>query len=141
MATITVDTHTIIDKLRQHGVKPSAQRIEIMRYIMEHETHPTVDEIFHALLESQPTLSRTTVYNTVWLLANSGAIKTINIDRSNSRFDYIKYPHAHFRCKLCSQIFDLPFDYSNIAKPDGFKIDSVDVYFEGICMECMQNGD
>lgn len=131
-----VDTHLIINKLIDSGVKPSAQRIEIMRYIMEHATHPTVDEIFQSLQAEHPSLSRTTVYNTVWLLANAGAIKTITIDRANSRFDYIRYPHAHFRCKKCGNIFDLPFDYNNIQKPENFRIDSVDLYFDGVCKDC-----
>jgi Fur family ferric uptake transcriptional regulator/Fur family peroxide stress response transcriptional regulator len=134
----TPDTHFIIDKLRATGIKPSAQRIEIMRYIMGHKTHPTVDEIFQSLMADNPTLSRTTVYNTVWLLAKSGAINTINIDRANARFDYWESPHAHFRCKKCGKILDLPFDYSTVERPAGLKIDNIDLFFEGECPDCLR---
>lgn len=133
----SVDTQVIIDRLRACSIKPSAQRIEIMRYIMEHQTHPTVDEIYHSLLSFNPTLSRTTVYNTVWLLADSGAIRMLNIDRANARFDYIRREHAHFRCKKCNRIFDLPFDYTKIEKPQHLKVDTVDVFFEGECEDCI----
>ena len=41
------------------SIKPSVQRIAIMNYLIEHRTHPTVDEIYTALSPSIPTLSKT----------------------------------------------------------------------------------
>ena len=39
--------------------KRQVQRIAIMNYLIEHRTHPTVDEIYTALSPSIPTLSKT----------------------------------------------------------------------------------
>jgi Fe2+ or Zn2+ uptake regulation protein len=130
------ETQYIINVLREAGVKPSSQRLEIMRYLMEHRTHPTVEQIYNDLLKDHPMLSRTTVYNTVWLLAGSGAIKALNIDRTNAHFDYCEMPHAHFRCKQCGKIIDVPFDYSTIQTPTEMQVDSIDLYLEGVCEEC-----
>ena len=69
------------------GVHPSQQRLAIMDYLMKHRTHPTADEIFTALLPSMPTLSRTTVYNTLKVLVEHNAILNINIEEKNARFD------------------------------------------------------
>lgn len=33
-------------KLLDCGIRPSIQRIEILRYLMDHHTHPTIDELF-----------------------------------------------------------------------------------------------
>lgn len=52
----------VIERLQSHSIKPSVQRIAIMQYLMDHHTHPTVDEIYTALAPSMPTLSKTTVY-------------------------------------------------------------------------------
>ena len=57
----------VIEYLEEHDVKPSVQRIAVMDYLMTHRTHPTVDEIYHALEKQIPTLSKTTVYNTLKL--------------------------------------------------------------------------
>ena len=38
-------------KLLDCGIRPSLQRIEIMRYLMEHHTHPTIDDIFVELIK------------------------------------------------------------------------------------------
>lgn len=55
----------VVERLQGHNIKPSVQRIAIMKYLMEHRTHPTVDEIYTALSPTIPTLSKTTVYNTL----------------------------------------------------------------------------
>ena len=61
----------VVKRLQNHNIKPSVQRIAIMNYLIEHRTHPTVDEIYTALSPSIPTLSKTTVYNTLKLLSLS----------------------------------------------------------------------
>ena len=98
-------------KLHQYlsgfGVKPSLQRLAIMEYLMTHWTHPTADEIFNALSPSMPTLSKTTVYNTLKLFAEQGAVLSLDIDPKNTHFDGDITPHAHFYCKSCGAIHDL----------------------------------
>lgn len=49
----------------QYDIKPSVQRMAIMEYLMKNRVHPTADEIYGALYPMMPTLSKTTVYNTM----------------------------------------------------------------------------
>ena len=53
--------------LQSYGIKPSLQRIAIMEYLIENRIHPTVEDIYEALYIKVPTLSKTTVYNTIKL--------------------------------------------------------------------------
>ena len=39
----------VVKRLQNHNIKPSVQRIAIMNYLIEHRTHPTVDEIYTML--------------------------------------------------------------------------------------------
>ena len=94
--------------LMEYGIRPSLQRLAIMEYLVTHPTHPTADEIHTALSPSMPTLSKTTVYNTLKLLAAHRAILLLDIDERNSRFDGDVSPHAHFRCRNCGAVYDLP---------------------------------
>ena len=48
-----------VERLQSHHIKPSVQRMAIMKYLMEHRTHPTVDEIYTSLAPEMPTLSKT----------------------------------------------------------------------------------
>ena len=57
MQTYSFTTQEILDTLSEGGVKPSAQRIAILRYLMENRIHPTVDEIFKSLQPTNPTLA------------------------------------------------------------------------------------
>ena len=40
----------VIKRLQNHHIKPSVQRIAIMNYLMEHRTHPTVDENIYGIV-------------------------------------------------------------------------------------------
>jgi Fur family ferric uptake transcriptional regulator/Fur family peroxide stress response transcriptional regulator len=130
---------SVIDRLQEHGIKPSLQRMAIMGYLMEHYTHPTADTIFNKLYPSIPTLSKTTVYNTLKLLAQQGAITELTIDEKNVRYDADISPHAHFRCKHCGCVYDLPLKNLPaiaVKEADGFVITESRLYCKGYCKKC-----
>lgn len=128
------------DYLISYNIKPSVQRIAIMDYLLEHKTHPSIDEIYLALCKDIPTLSKTTVYNTLKLFVEHGAALMLTIDERNACFDGDISQHAHFLCKKCNKIFDLP--YSGEVKQteridmNGFQVDEIHQYYKGICPAC-----
>ena len=101
---------TVTQHLKSHGIRPSVQRVAIMKYLMEHHTHPTAETIYVDLRETVPTLSRTTVYNTLQLLASCHAINILSIDKRNMHYDGRTDPHAHFLCQCCGKIVDVEVD-------------------------------
>jgi Fur family ferric uptake transcriptional regulator/Fur family peroxide stress response transcriptional regulator len=129
----------VCEHLINHEIKPSVQRIAIMQYLMENKTHPTIDQIFNDLLPSMPTLSKTTVYNTLKLLSDKKAVVSLTIDEKNLRFDGDTSSHAHFKCKLCGAIFDVPIKEKEIPVFCGSNdliSEETQVYFLGTCREC-----
>ncbi len=132
----------IISYLEGRGIKPSTLRIAIMRYMMENMTHPSADTIYQALVNEFPTMSRTTVYNTLWLFVKHNAISSLDIDRSNMRFDYAESPHAHFICRQCGSIFDLPLEGENNVKCSAgnqLHVEQMNVYYKGLCHNCYES--
>ena len=123
--------------LSGYGIRPSYQRIAIMRYLLKNLTHPTADDLFESLRKQSPTLSKTTVYNTLKLFVERGAAMHIGIDEKNARFDGIVTPHAHFRCKDCGCIIDLPLNTKHFLLEEfNGEIDETYVYLKGICEKC-----
>lgn len=126
--------------LIEKKIKPSTQRIAVMKYLLEHRTHPTVDEIFGALSKFYPTLSKTTIYNTLNLFAEKGAISLITIDPKNVRFDADLTPHAHFQCSQCGRVFDIPIPDATCTEferlHEGFQVSDTQIYYKGICPSC-----
>lgn len=117
-----------------------------MAYLQNHHGHPTVDEIFNALNPTLPTLSKTTIYNTLKLFEQKGAVQSIHVDEKTTRYDAWMDPHAHFHCTNCNSISDLaltqngnhdPSEY--IADKDQLKaytITDTKIYLTGICPIC-----
>lgn len=130
------------DRLLKFGIKPSVQRIAIMDYLLANKTHPTVDEIYTALFPFIPTLSKTTVYNTLSLFVEQGAALCLGIELKNARFDGDISCHAHFICNRCGQIHDI-FDFQpdslKTAVPENFELEDIHVYYKGCCAKCKES--
>lgn len=133
----TKDTYSY---LTAHGVKPSVQRLAVMGYLLDHLTHPTADEIYQALIGEIPTLSKATVYNTLRLLVEKGAVLQLTIDERKTCYDAIIEPHAHFMCRRCGRVFDVELKRKSLIGaamlPQGFTADSTELYIKGICPDC-----
>lgn len=127
-------------RLLEFNIKPSMQRIAIMQYLMTHSTHPSADEIYMALSPTMPTLSKTTVYNTLKLFAEQGAALMLTIDEKNVNFDGDTSLHSHFLCKKCCKIYDLkcpePMKEFVDQEIDGHHILEIHNYYRGVCQSC-----
>lgn len=129
----------LMRQLLDAGIRPSAQRIAIMEYISACRCHPTADEAYAELVREHPTLSRTTVFSGLKLLAEKGLLNDIDISAESTRYDYAhRPPHAHFMCRDCHRIFDIPFDLGALPSPADFECDNVNVFFKGRCPECLK---
>jgi len=124
--------------LKENSLKVTPQRLEILKYLDENRTHPTVDEIYCSLKEKSPALSKTTVYNSVEILKDNGLILSITISGSEFRYDYKHDIHHHFLCTKCGRITDIDISCPNIDKTikNGYQIKEVHGYFKGICKDC-----
>lgn len=137
------DNNQVIDRLISGGVHPSIQRIAIMQYLMTHFTHPTVKDVYDGLKDSVPTLSKTTVYNTLRLFAEHDVAQMITIDDHHICYDGNTAPHVHFYCKKCGKVTDLmEEDTRSVEHPfavDGNIVDEVCLYYKGVCKNCQGN--
>lgn len=126
-------------RLINSGIRPSLQRLEIMRYLMAHKTHPTVDDVYTGLCNKIPTLSKTTVYNTLRMFYDNGAAQMITIDEHRVCYDGDLHPHVHFFCNKCGKVYDLmdeqaPKQYRGDI--NGFLVEDSQLYYRGICPDC-----
>ena len=128
----------LTNELKNNGIRLSHQRLKILEYMNNHRTHPTVDEIYTDLQKEIPTLSKTTIYNTLNALIETDLVKLLTIEENEARYDINFENHGHFKCESCKKIFDFDVDIDSleIKGLDNFKIKHKDMYFKGICPEC-----
>ncbi|MBQ7901100.1 MAG: transcriptional repressor [Clostridia bacterium] len=128
---------TSAEILAKHNIRPSLTRVMIYDYLRQHRTHPTAEEIHMSLSPQVPTLSKTTVYNTVKLLTEQGIIKMITIEEQQARFDACTDLHGHFLCSGCGGVYDFDTSMPHFELPEGFKAATTEVYCTGTCNNCI----
>lgn len=126
--------------LEERGISPTIQRLKILKYIEDNLKHPTVDMIYHEISKEIPTLSKTTIYNTMNLFVEKGIVSELCVGEGEVRYEINLSPHGHFRCTECGNIFDVKLDLKifKIKKVDGNQIMHTSVYFTGKCIECLK---
>ncbi|WGK68638.1 transcriptional repressor [Candidatus Haliotispira prima] len=127
-----------VHDLRSRGVHPSYQRVRILEFVRNcraedffepgdanapgafapssanerKDYHPTAEQIHACLVKDIPTLSKTTVYNTLRLFEENGLISSVMIDQHGShgalRYDRYIEAHAHLLCRSCGELLDWP---------------------------------
>ena len=130
-------------RLVERGIRPSVQRLAIMDYLINHPTHPTIDDVYQSLCEDVPTLSRTTVYNTLRMFSEKHAAQMITIDDHRVCYDGNINSHVHFFCKRCGKIIDLFDEEAPVLEGEkvinGNIVHEEQLYYKGICAECAKN--
>ena len=127
--------------LKEYGIKPSYQRLKIMEFLLGTKSHPTVESIHTVLVEEIPTLSKTTVYNTLKLFIEKKIVLVVNIEDNETRFDADTSLHGHFKCNKCGVVSDFFFDTEKFDFNDNkkCKIEETHIYQKGICDKCMNS--
>ncbi|MBU0474527.1 MAG: transcriptional repressor [Bacteroidetes bacterium] len=141
--SIPISVSKVSKILQDSGVSPSIQRIKILQFISNDTKHSSVDRIYSELMSEIPTLSKTTVYNTLSLFVKKGIINSISIDNHEILYEHSQKPHAHFLCEVCNEIFDIDSSISifNIKEMNGHKIRKADVYLSGVCKKCLEKSN
>lgn len=128
----------LLKELKNNNIRLSHQRLKVLEYLVLNQFHPTVDQIYNGLHKDVPTLSKTTVYNTLNSLTEAGLVRVLNIEDNETRYDINTHNHGHFKCQKCKEIYDFNIDMDSFDTCDlnDFEIKDKNVYFKGVCPKC-----
>lgn len=129
-----------VQLLKDHSLKITPQRLQILHYLDTHRTHPDAKEIYSSLKQKTPSLSKTTVYNALEILKKNYIIQAVTISGSKARYDFKSCLHHHFLCTNCGAIIDIDMKCPNLKKVEtqGYQINEVHGYFKGLCTSCQK---
>jgi len=123
-----------IEKLRNSGLRPTKQRLQICEVLFDTEKtfHFTINDLVKRINKQlNNKISLATVYNTVHAFEKKGYLKQIPINSSQTYFDTNISDHHHFYDLKEEKLIDL--DNSDVGpinilkKINGKKIKSVEV--------------
>ena len=124
----------IAERLREHGIQASAQRVAVAEYVLRTEEHPSADLVFKRVKRRFPYISRATVYNTLNLFVSRGLLKTLNLSDDSIVFDPKTETHHHFIDEKTGRIHDIPWDQvqvCNIERLRGYEVHDYQVVIRG----------
>ena len=123
-----------IEKLREVGLRPTKQRVNMCEVLFNREKtfHFTINDLVKMLSEEMnQKISLATVYNTVHAIQKKGYLKEIAINSDKSYFDTNTSDHHHFYDEDTHELIDCDqndIDSINIKNNiTGKKINSVEV--------------
>ena len=124
-------------------IKHSRQREAIRANLMARYDHPTAETVYLDIKEDFPNISLGTVYRNLSLLADLGEIQKISTGSGPDRFDGNPKPHCHFKCRSCSSVLDIPFEYPENLNAHANKsfagiIEENLIQFFGVCPDCIE---
>ena len=123
-----------IDKLRNSGLRPTKQRLQICEVLFETEKtfHFTINNLAKKIKNQlNNKISLATIYNTVHAFEKKGYLKQIPINSSETYFDTNVTDHHHFYDLNKDKLIDLENSdvgpINILKKINGKKIKSVEV--------------
>lgn len=97
----------VSDLLRQRGITPTHQRMEIAQVLFEKRWHPSADQILAAVNVRYAETSKATVYNTLKLFLEKGLVRELIVDPSKVFYDSNICEHHHFYDIESGEITDI----------------------------------
>jgi len=96
---IVVD-RDIAEQLREVGITPTQQRVQIAEILFARPQHLSADQILAVVNSNGPIASKATIYNTIYntlgLFARKGLVREVIVDPSKVFYDSNTSAHHHF---------------------------------------------
>lgn len=121
----------MVELLRQHGINPTHQRIEIAHALFSHHGHLCADQVMAITNAKHSETSKATVYNTLNLFLEKKMIREVIVDPSKVFYDPNTYPHHHFYNISTGELTDIDVDDIGLTGlpqlPPGLVTEGVDI--------------
>lgn len=126
---------------RERGLANTHQRSVIFRALASSCAHPTAEELYETVRVEIPTISLGTIYKSLTTFRAEGLVATVACGDAAIRFDARTERHHHTVCRSCGSVRDVDADaLGGLRLPrgqgDGFRVDSYDLLFRGLCSRC-----
>jgi Fur family transcriptional regulator, iron response regulator len=126
-----ISADSVAHMLREHGITPTSQRLDIAQILFARHEHLSAEDVFNLVNGDSARVSKATVYNTLGLFAERGLIREVIADPTRIFYDPNTAPHHHLFDESTGTLTDIPAAQVQIsglpALPEGMRMEGVDV--------------
>ena len=123
--------YDVIELLKEAGVTPTQQRIEIAQILFAKPQHLSAEQVLAIVNSDSAVVSKATVYNTLGLFAKKGLLSEVIVDPTKVFYDSNTTAHHHFYNVDSGELIDVDPSAVSMAHlppaPEGTKAEAVDV--------------
>lgn len=139
-----MNSNDIDDILMRKGVKPTSNRVLVMRELLKARRPVSLMDMEIAL----DTLDKTSIFRVLELFAEKDIVHTIEDGSRSLKYELcgndshhsIGDQHVHFYCERCKQTYCFEsVGVPVIDIPEGFDARSINYMIKGICPKCRNN--
>jgi Fe2+ or Zn2+ uptake regulation protein len=130
-----------VERLHQARLKATGPRMLILAALEYDRNHPTAEQIFDRLRQDSPSLSLSTVYQTLDAFLRAGLCRRVTDAGDRMRVDGTPQDHDHAVCRVCGAIFDIdrqlfPLPIPPAQLPNDLVVTGLRLEYEVICAAC-----
>jgi Fur family ferric uptake transcriptional regulator len=124
-------------RLRAMGMRMTAERALLLR-ILDANPHLDAEEIHRLARSERPTIGLATVYRTLNLLSELGAVRTSELGEDHRHYEVRREDHVHLICLGCGAVLDIasPGGLRDLGAREGFEVRQARLEITGYCANC-----
>jgi Fe2+ or Zn2+ uptake regulation protein len=132
-----------VARLHRAGLKATGSRMVILAALEQDHTHPTAEHLYDTLHRGFPSLSLSTVYQTLDVFIRTGLCRRVSGLGDRLRVDGTPQDHDHAVCRMCRAIFDVDRDQVQLPTSPGYlsnglMVTGIRFEYEVICASCQE---
>lgn len=137
-------TQHVRDVFTEHSLRCTRQRLVLYEALCATTEHPTADQLFQTISQSDASISLATVYNTLEAFCRVGLAQKLQGPGGSARYDATTHNHLHLRDHKTGTVKDVPSNLSQqllsaipadvlekLQREMGFTIDQVQIELVG----------
>jgi Fur family iron response transcriptional regulator len=122
----------LVDRLKQAGLRPTRQRLQLLRVLGEGgHRHLTAEQLAQEAKAAGLNVALATIYNTLNQFTQAGLLREVVVEPGRSYFDTNLGAHHHFFDESANRLIDIPAEEIAVsalpAPPAGKRVARVDV--------------
>ena len=136
-----MDEELCVKLLQQHGIKPTSNRILVVKALADEEHPSSISDLENTIL----TIDKSGIFRSLMVLRKHHLVHSLEDGDGVVKYE-LCYSHdededddihVHFYCECCHRVFclhDLPIP--QVELPEGYAMTTINYMVKGICPEC-----